>query len=154
MVKDRHKRICLPVFLSASLLFGFVSISHAGKADADNPQQVSRGKLVYKKFCSLCHGVDLKGQPNWRVRNAEGKLPAPPHDESGHTWHHADDLIFGMTKFGIVPPYGPKDYKSDMPAWENTLSDDDIWAVIAYIKSQWPEELRKAQEETNQRGFR
>ncbi|WP_455199553.1 c-type cytochrome [Kaarinaea lacus] len=137
--------------LVACLTPGVMTTAYASKADPDNEQQVKRGKLVYKKFCSLCHGVNLEGQPNWRVRNAEGKLPAPPHDESGHTWHHADELLFGITKYGLVPPYGPKNYKNDMPAWKDTLSDDDIWAVLAYIKSQWPEELRQAQEETNRR---
>lgn len=66
------------------------------KADPDNQKQVQRGQLVYKRFCSLCHGMNLEGQPNWRKRKTDGKLPAPPHDETGHTWHHPDDVLFGM----------------------------------------------------------
>lgn len=135
-------------------LLAMIVEAQAGKADPDNTQQVKRGQLVYKKFCALCHGANLEGQANWRVRNKEGKLPAPPHDSSGHTWHHADELLFGITKYGLVPPYGPKDYKNDMPGWEGTLSDDDIWAVLAFIKSKWPEELRKAQEDTSIRSLR
>jgi len=120
------------------------------KADPDNQKQVQRGQLVYKRFCSLCHGANLEGQPNWRKRKTDGKLPAPPHDETGHTWHHADELLFGIIKQGLVPPYAPGNYKSDMPAWGDTLKDDDIWAVLAYIKSHWPEETRKIQAEINQ----
>ena len=142
------------VFIALCFLLGTTVESQASKADPGNAQQVKRGKLVYKKFCSLCHGANLEGQPNWRVRNEEGKLPAPPHDSSGHTWHHADELLFGMTKYGLVPPYAPKNYKNDMPAWEGTLNDEDIWAVIAFIKSKWPEELRQAQEETNLRSLK
>ena len=119
------------------------------KASPNNKTQVSRGKVIYDRFCSLCHGKNLKGQPNWRKRNDNGRLPAPPHDSSGHTWHHDDALLFGMTKYGIVPPYGPKNYESDMPAWKDTLSDADIWASLAYIKSRWPKELQQAQERRN-----
>jgi mono/diheme cytochrome c family protein len=120
------------------------------KADPDSEKQVQRGQLVYKRFCSLCHGVNLEGQPNWRTRKPDGKLPAPPHDETGHTWHHPDELLFGIVKHGLVPPYAPANYKSDMPAWGGTLKDEDIWAVLAYIKSRWPEETRKIQAEMNQ----
>jgi len=109
-------------------------------ANPDNKQQVVRGKKVYMRFCAYCHGKQLEGQPNWFKPNADGKMPAPPHNKSGHTWHHADIVLFNQIKFGIVPPYAPEDYKSDMPAFKDTLKDDDIWAVLAFIKSQWPKE--------------
>ncbi len=64
-------------------------------------------------------------------------MPAPPHDGSGHTWHHPDAVLFGITKKGVVPPYAPVGYESDMPAFAGKLSDDEIWAVLAYIKSHW-----------------
>ena len=64
-------------------------------------------------------------------------MPAPPHDETGHTWHHPDRMLFAMTKDGLVPPYAPKDYSSDMPAFRDKLTDDQTWAVLAYIKSHW-----------------
>jgi len=115
------------------------------KADPANKKQVQRGHLIYKRFCSLCHGTNLQGQPNWNKRNPDGKLPAPPHDKTGHTWHHPDDVLFGTIKLGMVPPYAPDNYKSDMPAWGSTLIDKDIWAVLAYIKSRWPADIRKIQ---------
>jgi mono/diheme cytochrome c family protein len=64
-------------------------------------------------------------------------MPAPPHDESGHTWHHPDELLFGITKHGFVPPYAPRDYESDMPGFGDKLSDSEIWAALAYLKSHW-----------------
>jgi mono/diheme cytochrome c family protein len=64
-------------------------------------------------------------------------MPAPPHDETGHTWHHPDRLLFGITKNGLVPPYAPEDYESDMPGFAGRLSDEEIWSVLAYIKSHW-----------------
>ena len=130
------------------------SIVLAASADPTESLKISRGKVVANKFCALCHGKNLEGQPNWRKRNDNGKLPAPPLNGTGHTWHHADELLFGMIKEGIVPPYGPPNYKTDMPAWGTTLSDEDIWAVLAYIKSRWPAEAQKIQSEINQESFK
>ncbi len=75
-------------------------------------------------------------------------MPAPPHDASGHTWHHPDAVLFGITKHGLVPgKYAPPKYGSDMPAFGGALSDDEIWSVLSYIKSSWPQEIQKAQRE-------
>lgn len=115
-------------------------------ADPSDLQQVARGKIIYVKHCGACHGARLEGQPNWQEKLPTGRMPAPPHDASGHTWHHPDGVLFGITKFGLVPgKYAPPKYESDMPAFGSQVSDDEIWAVLAYIKSGWPEEIRKAQ---------
>ena len=127
----------------------FTSAALHAQANPDDVKQVTRGKKVYDRFCAYCHGSNLEGQANWRDRKPNGRLPAPPHDETGHTWHHPDDLLFGIVKYGFVPPYGPKGYETDKPAWGETLKDDDIWAVLAYIKSRWPAETRKIQKEIN-----
>ena len=142
----------LHLLLLLIILFSWTSFCGASdnlKADSNNASQVATGKKLYKRFCSLCHGFKLQGQKDWRIRKDNGRLPAPPHDETGHTWHHADDLLFGITKFGLVPPYAPKDYQSDMPAWQGTLSDENIWAILAYIKSTWPKETQKIQHDIN-----
>jgi mono/diheme cytochrome c family protein len=98
--------------------------------------EVALGAKVYAQNCAACHGASLQGQPEWRRRLPSGRMPAPPHDESGHTWHHPDDVLFGMTKRGVAP-YAPAGYQSDMPAFGGTLSDEEIWAVLAFIKSHW-----------------
>lgn len=118
------------------------------RADPGDAKQVALGKNVYDKHCAACHGANLEGQPRWQSRLPSGRMPAPPHDASGHTWHHPDELLFGMTKDGLVPgKYAPPGYQSDMPAFAGTLSDDEIWAVLAYIKSRWPPEIQRAQRE-------
>lgn len=143
---DNHSRI----FLLFALLLA-PTFAHASEnSNINNVKQVERGKMIYKRFCSLCHGKNLEGQKNWRTRQPNGKLPAPPHDETGHTWHHADDLLFGIIKYGLVPPYGPKNYASDMPAWGSTLKDSDMWAVLTYIKSTWPKEQQEIQAEMSE----
>ena len=123
------------------------------KAAPSNAEQVARGQRVYVAQCAACHGSKLEGQPNWRERLPSGRFPAPPHDPSGHTWHHSDALLFSITKHGIER-HAPPGYKSDMPAFGNRLSDDQIWAVLAYIKSMWPEETRTWQTEVSQKDAR
>jgi mono/diheme cytochrome c family protein len=115
------------------------------RADPGDTARVALGQRVYAQHCASCHGAKLEGQPEWRSRLPNGRLPAPPHDETGHTWHHADALLFAITKQGLVPPYAPAGYESDMPAFGQTLSDEEIWAVLAYIKSHWTSrEVREA----------
>ena len=119
-------------------------------ADPGNPGQVARGKPVYERYCAACHGVRLEGQPNWQEKLPSGRMPAPPHDASGHTWHHPDAVLFGITQHGLVPgKYAPPKYQSDMPASGSVLTDEDIWAALAYIKSAWPREILAAQAEVN-----
>lgn len=107
------------------------------RADPRDAARVALGSKVYAQHCAACHGARLEGQPDWRRRLPGGRMPAPPHDESGHTWHHGDHVLFAITKHGLVPPYAPNDYQSDMPAFGDRLGDDAIWAVLAYIKSHW-----------------
>jgi len=86
---------------------------------------------------------------DWRQRDAEGYLPAPPHDETGHTWYHRDDLLFEITKYGASVVIGDKDYNTLIPVYAGLIPDSDIVAVLSYIKSRWPEEERQYQEALN-----
>src|SRR5581483_743826 len=108
------------------------------RADADNPRLVALGKSVYHDHCASCHGANLEGQPNWKERLPTGRLPAPPHDATGHTWHHSDRLLFDITMNGTAAVVGAG-YESDMRGFGPILSDDEIRAVLAFIKSSWPE---------------
>ena len=125
-------------------LFYWLRTSPAPRIDPNDAAQVARGQAAYSAQCARCHGANLEGQPNWRVRLANGRLPAPPHDASGHTWHHPDVDLFNITRNGIGP-YAPAGYQSDMPAFAGVLSDAEIAAVLAYIKSRWPADIRERQ---------
>ena len=115
------------------------------KADPGDAKKVALGAKVYAEHCAACHGAKLEGQPNWRERLPNGRMPAPPHNEEGHTWHHTDEVLFGITRNGLKD-YAPAGYESDMPAFETVLSDVQIVQVLDYIKSTWPERARKYQE--------
>ena len=109
---------------------------------------VDRGSVVYAEACAVCHGKKLEGQSNWRERLPSGRLPAPPHDESGHTWHHNDNHLFKFTKYGVTA-FAPAGYESEMPGFQNQLSDADILASLAYIKAQWPEAIQRRHDMMN-----
>src|SRR5262245_54008972 len=64
------------------------------RIDPGDAAQAARGEAVYAAQCARCHGANLEGQPNWRVPLPNGRLPAPPHDASGHTWHHPNADLF------------------------------------------------------------
>lgn len=115
----------------------------------DDAKVLARGKQVYAAQCGACHGATLEGQPDWRERGLNGLLPAPPHDASGHTWHHADDVLFRITKHGVAKAAGLKDYLSAMPIYEGVLSDDEIIAVLSWIKAQWPTAVRQRHDQIN-----
>jgi len=109
---------------------------------------VMQGEAIYAANCAACHGEALQGQPNWRERMSNGRLPAPPHDKTGHTWHHPDALLIDMVKNGLVAGRtAPPGYQSDMPAYGTILTDEEIIAVLAYIKSSWPSKVLQAQKE-------
>jgi mono/diheme cytochrome c family protein len=115
------------------------------RANAGDATRVALGARVYAQQCASCHGARLEGQANWRGRLPNGRLPAPPHDETGHSWHHPDRVLFAITKNGLVPPYAPQDYASDMPAFAGKLTDEEIWTALAFIKSRWTSrEVREA----------
>ena len=116
-------------------------------AGCESRQDLAQGEKLYAQHCAACHGARLEGQPRWQKKLPNGRLPAPPHDDSGHTWHHPDEALFAMTKHGLVPPFAPAGYESDMPAFAGILSDAEIRAVLAYIGSHWSSEVRRLRAE-------
>lgn len=126
--------------LASVLVITQLVSSPANRIPYADPERVAEGKRIYVDHCASCHGENLEGEPNWQKRDSQGLLPAPPHDETGHTWHHADELLFKLTHSGIQAVAGP-DYKSRMPAFQGQLNDQQIWSALAFIKSSWPEEI-------------
>lgn len=135
--------------LTLGLLFPLVVQSEAnGFLPYQNQTSIRNGEAIYQEQCASCHGANLEGEENWREPDENGMAKAPPHDETGHTWHHPDEQLFQITKFGTAKIVG-QGYQSNMMGFENVLSDQDIADVLAYIKSTWPEKIIEMHNQRN-----
>ncbi len=150
----RHVVISLSVFsIAAALIYFLTGLSNAREIvlKPDDLSVTSLGAKIYNQNCGSCHGANLEGEENWQGRDAEGRLRAPPHDATGHTWHHAGELLFRLTKYGPAAVIGDPNYATNMPAYEDILSDTEIIAVLSYIKSTWPPHIRARHDEMEKR---
>lgn len=124
-----------------ALIAGLALTSGAWADHEFDGRDLVAGKAVYAAHCADCHGAALEGQPNWQSPGESGVLPAPPHDASGHTWHHSNQQLFDYTKLGgqgVATQLGLRNFTSGMPGFDGVLSDAEIWQVLAYIASTWP----------------
>jgi mono/diheme cytochrome c family protein len=103
-------------------------------------ERVAQGEQLYRQYCAGCHGANLEGAPDWRKRLADGSLPPPPHDSSGHTWHHPDELLARIILEG-----GEKLYGGTMPAFGNRLTREQANMILEYFKSRWGKDEREYQ---------
>ena len=125
--------------LAALLASGSLADTRPGQlVPYEDAQAIARGETLYAEHCAACHGTALEGQvPDWRQPGPDGLLPAPPHDETGHTWHHPDALLVDIVTRGTEAVVGGG-YRSGMPGFADVLSEEGILATLAYIKSTWP----------------
>ena len=114
--------------------------------------QVDRGRALYQQHCASCHGANAEGAPQWPTPAADGLPPAPPHDDSGHTWHHADRVLYETIHMGMRDPLRPGS-PLRMPAFGDKLSDEEIRVLIEYFKSLWTPEHRQWQAEETGKDF-
>ena len=152
-IVDRVSKFLLAV---AAILVGAAAIfwlvpdrQGASLLKPNDALAVAQGKNIYAANCASCHGVDLEGEPNWRRPNADLTMPAPPHDEKGHTWHHSDKTLFDLTKYGLGKITKNANYKTKMPVYDGVLTDEEIVAVLSFIKSRWPVDVQKRHNELN-----
>lgn len=124
----------------------FTPVAQTAVAQTRNDDAVA-GQVLYQENCASCHGVNLEGEPDWRSAKEDGTLPAPPHDETGHTWHHGEGLLFNYTKLGGKEALASQgiDFNSGMPGFGEQLNDQQIWDILAYIKSTWPARQQELQ---------
>lgn len=139
--------VTITAFMLKDEILGPLSEPELSPADS---AVIARGEQVYVENCARCHGVELEGQSSWRARDADGFLPTPPHDATGHTWHHDDASLFAMAKLGLSA-FAKIEYETNMPAFEDVLADEDILAVLSFIKSTWPQHIQEQHDLINRR---
>lgn len=144
------------VIVSTAIIVLVATVSMSGfwywrsAISLEQAEHLASGQQLYVDNCAACHGEALEGQPDWRTRLPSDRMPAPPHDETGHTWHHSDEQLFLITRDGIATVVGGN-YESDMPGFGDLLTDDEIRAILDYIKSTWPERERAYQAQMSNR---
>ena len=121
------------------------------KLQLNDLEFVNQGKKVYQTHCAVCHGIDLEGQQGWNKIDGKNNILAPPHDETGHTWHHSDKELFFLTKYGGSGKAGGI---SAMPGYEKILRDKEIISVLSFIKSTWPIDIRLRHDQINEQAFK
>ena len=132
------------LFLLGGLIWGLRARPTVEISSAD-AEVLAMGEAVYAAQCAACHGANLEGEANWKERRDDGTYRAPPHDESGHTWHHGDSYILDRIRNGNAGLDPQMQQASNMIAYKDILSEEEIMAVLAYIKSQWPDDIRAMQ---------
>ena len=133
--------------IALGLSLGLLATQALGE-HAFEGRDIGAGETLYGDHCASCHGANLEGQRDWRSPNSDGTMPAPPHDETGHTWHHDTQYLFLYTQLGgqdALEEIGVTNFQSAMPAFGEVLSDDEIWDVLAFIQSTWPERVQEIQ---------
>ena len=141
----RHVGIFAACALVATSLVACGPDEVAGSTIASPTDPASlTGQELFAANCAACHGAGGEGQPNWHIANDDGTLPAPPLNGDGHTWHHADGLLYrivsrGGAQFEIA---SDPSFKSAMPAFNDRLSHDEIISVLTYVKSLWGDKVR------------
>lgn len=108
-------------------------------------QEPPTGRETFASNCAGCHGVAGEGQPDWHIGKADGTLPPPPLNGDGHTWHHADGLLYRIVSQGGKMLEDPRysDFKSAMPAFGDRLSHEEIVGVLTYIKGLWGDKRKR-----------
>lgn len=101
--------------------------------------RIATGEVLYRQYCASCHKADLSGDTNWMSRTDDGTYPPPPQDATGHTWHHADQVLVEIIRDGIP------NVLSGMPTFQGTLTDEEILSILEFFKSEWGEDERAFQ---------
>jgi mono/diheme cytochrome c family protein len=112
-------------------LYGDLAVGIAARTQADstqnpaaqNPRAVEMGRLAYTGSCAVCHGVNGDGKGMFG-----GELYPPATDLQGHdTQEKSDAQLFWIVKNGLS--------FLGMPAFKDQYSDQQIWALVAYMRS-------------------
>ena len=122
-------------------------------ADLENPlrsrgsmeEHYEEGKRVYYENCVGCHGDGLDGQGHY----AHGFNPAPLSFQDDNTIATLVEAVvfWRIAKGGPGLPNEGAPWNSAMPAWEDFLTEDEIWSVIIFLYEQTGNEPRTFEEE-------
>jgi mono/diheme cytochrome c family protein len=130
------------IFIYVALFFlsinSALATHHEGSAHG-SASQIEIGKKLFNNNCASCHGANLQGADNWKSLDEDGHRKAPPLNGTGHAWHHSDEQLYQIIKYGLAKFV--KNYQGKMMGFSDILSDTEITSVLAYMKSTWPKDI-------------
>jgi copper transport protein len=126
--------ISLGMLIVIGIVLGYIVGTHSDpplsqeEASADNPveatqESIDRGRLLFMNNCIQCHGETGRGDGPLAA-----SLPLPPANLYDHIPFHPDQFFFGVMTKGL---------SGVMPAFENTLSEDDRWNILNFLRAQF-----------------
>ena len=118
---------------------GFLTTQAIPPVPELDPGRVAAGEALYQEHCASCHQADLSGETDWQIPKDDGTYKAPPHDSTGHTWHHSDRFFLEIVRDGNPDPI------ATMPTFGDRLSDEDITSILEFLKSHWGPDERAVQ---------
>ena len=111
--------------LPRSLLVGLVLLGGMSTAPATGQRDAARGKELYGRYCTGCHGADGRGEAK-TFRPNVGNLTV-----QGYLDQLSDEYLFAAIKQGGVAV----GKNAAMPAWDKQLDDGQIWDVVAFVRT-------------------
>ncbi len=122
------------VYMAFGAALSLLAVTACGGSGAAYPIRVTddlvaQGRPVYVRECAGCHG-DAIVRPS--------ALTTPTHQADGHTWHHPDRLLVDWVLDGVPAA-------KLMPVFRGQLTEDEVRATVAFIKTFWPERVRDQQ---------
>jgi cytochrome c oxidase cbb3-type subunit III len=93
-------------------------------------KSIARGRQFYLTHCVDCHDQDGKG-----LNRRDFNSTAPADLTDPEAWLHgtSPEAIFNSIANGT---------KQDMPPYKTKLQDEQIWHIVNFVRSLWPEEKR------------
>lgn len=118
-----------PSKAESHLVWGWKHHLSVGGKKEQNPlqttqQAINDGKKAFSYYCAACHGLD--GQ-NTGVPFADRISPPVPSLASQNVQQYSDGQLKWIIDNGIWP--------SGMPGSSGTLSNDEIWSIVIYIRN-------------------
>ena len=118
------------IFIFFVLFYADIGLAHSHyPITRDSLEAIKNGKILYNQYCASCHQPNLAGAANWQGLDEDGYRKAPPLNGTGHTWHHTDELLHRMIKYGFAKLI--KNYEGKMMGFGDKISDEGIDNILS-----------------------
>lgn len=115
------RRVMLCALLTGLAGLGFSNIGVKDLPEFPKGGDPVSGREIYVNTCIRCHGIDGKGVLGIKL------VPPPADLTSSAVQNRLDGTLFRRIHEGKP--------NSAMGAWKHSLSDEEIWDVLAYVRT-------------------